>query len=91
MDYILFHRLQDDGEALTMAPHPDEVGDTRWVTQAELAEMMREGNGLRWSPWFRIIVEEFLAGWWDELEAALEVGGKFADGKIHAIGVGEGV
>ena len=49
MDYILFHRLPCDGADLPMAPHPDEVGDTRWVTKAELAEMMREGNGLRWS------------------------------------------
>ena len=87
MDYILFHRLPCDGADLPMAPHPDEVGDTRWVTKAELAEMMREGNRLRWSPWFRIIAKEFLGTWWDEMDEALRVRGKFVDGKIHAIGL----
>ncbi len=85
MDYILFHRLKVKGCDLAMAPHPDEVMDTRWVTPAELKGMMREGNGLRWSPWFRIIERVFLSEWWDELDEALRPNSRFVDGKIHQI------
>ena len=85
MDYILFHRLKVKGCDLALAPHPEEVMDTRWVTRAELKDMMREGNGLRWSPWFRIIERVFLPGWWEELDEALRPNSKFVDGKIHEI------
>jgi len=44
---------------------------------------------LRWSPWFRIIAKEFLGTWWDEMDEALRVRGKFVDGKIHAIGLND--
>ena len=85
MDYILFHRLKVKGCELGLAPHPEEVMDTRWVTPAELKDMMREGNGLRWSPWFRIIERVFLPGWWDDLDEALRPNSKFVDGKVHEI------
>lgn len=85
MDYILFHRLGVRGEALPVAPHPEEVGGVRWVTREELGEMMEEGNGLKWSPWFRLIARDLLGGWWEEMDEALRVNGKFVDGKIHRI------
>ena len=70
IDYILLARAD--------VPHrgnPEEVRDTRYVDQAELRRMMEPGNGLLWSPWCRMIIDNFLLGgpaWWDNLDAALE-------------------
>lgn len=55
------------------------------MTPVQLKEMMQEGNGLKWSPWFRIIEREFLGTWWNELDEALKPNSKFVDGKIHSI------
>jgi isopentenyl-diphosphate delta-isomerase len=33
--------------------------------------MMAPASGLAWSPWFRIIADRWLAGWWGDLEGAL--------------------
>ncbi|KAL6770145.1 IDI1 [Auxenochlorella protothecoides x Auxenochlorella symbiontica] len=82
MDYILFIRAQVD-----LKPNPEEVMDTRYVTQAELAEMMDPASGLRWSPWFRIIATHFLPGWWHGLEAACSGSGGHQDlASIHRLG-----
>ena len=64
---------------MDVAANPEEVVDHRYVTQAELREMMAQGSGLSWSPWFRIIAEEFLGAWWAELDTALAPGSKFVD------------
>ena len=29
-------------------------------------------TGLRWSPWFRIMAENFLPRWWEDLDATLK-------------------
>lgn len=45
--------------------------------------MMTPGNGLLWSPWFRIIAEKFLVHWWKDLDATLTTD-RFVDVKtIH--------
>lgn len=54
-----------------MDPNPEEVADTRYVTEPELRAMMAPDSGLLWSPWFRIIAENFLSKWWADLEATL--------------------
>lgn len=53
-----------------LAPNPEEVRDTRWVTEPELRAMMAD-PALKWSPWFRLIAERFLPGWWADLNAVL--------------------
>ena len=79
MDYILFIRVPGQ---LTLKPEPDEVRDTKWVTQQQLDDMMAPGSGLKWSPWFRIIATHFLRGWWADLDGALA--GRHADwGTVH--------
>jgi len=79
MDYILFSRGPVD-----ITPDADEVGDFRWVTKEELQKFMNE-PGTVWSPWFRIIVENFLLKWWDDLESVFD-GDKFQDfGSIHKV------
>jgi isopentenyl-diphosphate Delta-isomerase len=59
------------GTELTLKPHSEEVGDTRWVSAAELTAMMAE-PGLLWSPWFRIITERWLVPlWWRDLSVTM--------------------
>lgn len=67
IDYMLFIQADVD-----VNPNPEEVRDYKWVTAAELKEMMDPANGLLWSPWFRIIAEKFLLPcWWTDLQETL--------------------
>ncbi|GFR45015.1 hypothetical protein Agub_g6325, partial [Astrephomene gubernaculifera] len=68
IDYILFVR---PSQPVTLAPNPDEVDAVKYVDQRELAAMMDPSSGLRWSPWFRILAERFLDGWWEDLDLTL--------------------
>lgn len=65
-------------------PNQEEVDAVRYVTHAELQEMMHPDSGLRWSPWFRIIAEHFLARWWGNLDSILAEKGPL-DPRIHKI------
>lgn len=73
MDYILLGKcvLPKDQE-VELSPNPDEVMDTRYVTPEELRSMMHPGSGCKWSPWFRIIAENFLFTWWRHLDDILD-------------------
>jgi farnesyl-diphosphate farnesyltransferase len=78
IDYILF--IQQD---VQIHPNPDEVSDTCYVTLDELKAMMKPESGLLWSPWFRIIAENFLPFWWEDLNTTLTTN-SFVDVKtIH--------
>jgi isopentenyl-diphosphate delta-isomerase len=82
VDYILFARAPP---ALALAPNPEEVAATRWVTRAELADMMAPASGLLWSPWFRIIAANFLDRWWADLTAALGSDAHLDAATIHRL------
>ncbi|MGI9277049.1 MAG: isopentenyl-diphosphate delta-isomerase [Endozoicomonas sp.] len=63
MDYILL--LVADVEPVA---NPDEVETVRWVDQGELQAMLSgHPDKIKIAPWFRIITEEFLPGWWPYL------------------------
>lgn len=66
MDYILFVKAD-----VSLSPHADEIQATCYVGPAELKRMMRPDSGLQWSPWFRIIADNFLFRWWADLDAVL--------------------
>lgn len=66
IDYILF--IQKD---VKMKINKEEVSDYKYVTFDELKSMMQPDSGLLWSPWFRIIVENFLVHWWKDLNKTL--------------------
>jgi len=66
MDYILFLK-----KAVDLSPNPEEVCEVKYVNLEELREMMVPNNGLKWSPWFRIIQKNFLENWWSDLEETL--------------------
>lgn len=86
IDYVLLARLSTPGEALAMAPNPDEVSDTAWVDRDALEAMMDPASGLAWSPWFRIIARTWLLPtWWADLEAAVGTDAHVDAGSVHRV------
>ena len=86
MDYVLFCRA-DQAELVKggMSINPEEVDAMIWVSPEELREMMKEEKGLRWSPWFRIIVDRFLWKWWENIDEVFATD-KFVDEQsIHEV------
>ncbi|KAK9138626.1 hypothetical protein Sjap_009220 [Stephania japonica] len=67
LDYLLFI-IRD----VKVEPNPDEVADVKYVNREQLKELLRKANageeGLKLSPWFRLVVENFLFKWWDHVE-----------------------
>lgn len=67
LDYLLF-MVRD----VSVNPNPEEVADIKYVNRDELKELLRKADageeGLKLSPWFRLIVDNFLYKWWDQVE-----------------------
>ncbi|KAF7133330.1 hypothetical protein RHSIM_Rhsim09G0130100 [Rhododendron simsii] len=67
LDYLLFI-VRD----VNVHPNPDEVADIKYVNREELKELLRKVDagegGLKLSPWFRLIVDNFLFKWWEHVE-----------------------
>ena len=80
VDYILFTRA-----AVDVTPNADEVEAVKYVTPEELRRMMRPESGLAWSPWFRIIAQNFLEEWWADLDCVLHQQAHRDWGTIHKI------
>lgn len=80
VDYILMIKAD-----VQLQPNAEEVMDTRYVTLTELKSMMDPSSGLLWSPWFRIIAENFLEKWWNDLDNALKTDVHVDANKIHKI------
>ena len=74
MDHIIC--LRADVEPV---PNPNEIAKTRWVTQAELRELLASEHI---GPWFRLIAENLLPAWWENLDDLAEM----ADTEIHVMG-----
>lgn len=64
IDYILF--LQKD---IPFEPNPDEVSEAKYVDRDELKEILEKGKKgeLKITPWFELIVNNFIWKWWDAL------------------------
>ncbi|KAL8557840.1 hypothetical protein ACS0TY_005077 [Phlomoides rotata] len=67
LDYLLF-MVRDVG----VHPNPDEVADVKYVNRQELREILRKADageeGIKLSPWFRLVVDNFLFKWWDHVD-----------------------
>ncbi|XP_023520677.1 isopentenyl-diphosphate Delta-isomerase I-like isoform X1 [Cucurbita pepo subsp. pepo] len=67
LDYLLFI-VRD----VNVNPNPDEVADVKYVNKEQLKELVRKADGgeegLKLSPWFRLVVDNFLFKWWDHVE-----------------------
>ena len=66
VDYILFIKADVDH-----TPNPNEVKDTRYVSEAELKRMFKD-DSLKFTPWFKLICESMLFEWWEHLDQGLE-------------------
>ncbi|KAJ1443564.1 NUDIX hydrolase domain [Sesbania bispinosa] len=83
LDYLLFI-VRD----VNVHPNPDEVADIKYVNRDQLKELLRKADageeGLKLSPWFRLVVDNFLFKWWDHVERGTL--GEVADMKtIHKL------
>ncbi|KAK6156471.1 hypothetical protein DH2020_010719 [Rehmannia glutinosa] len=67
LDYLLFI-VRD----VKVHPNPDEVADVKYVNREDLKEILRKADageeGVKLSPWFRLVVDNFLFKWWDHVE-----------------------
>lgn len=69
VDYILFLTTP-----VTLNVNPNEVCDVKWVSMDELKTLMNELDrtsfthaASAFTPWFKLIVNEFLFKWWQRL------------------------
>ncbi|XP_026389109.1 isopentenyl-diphosphate Delta-isomerase I-like [Papaver somniferum] len=65
LDYLLFI-VRD----VKMHPNPDEVADVKYVNREELKDLVKKADAgeVKLSPWFRLVVDNFLFKWWDQVE-----------------------
>ena len=75
VDYILFLQVPEPKLDL----NPEEVADCKYVSSVELRQMF-EHPTLRWSPWFRGIMERGGFDWWNDLPGALA--GQYTNDKV---------
>lgn len=66
IDYILIIKADVDHKA-----NPNEVQDTRYVSQDELKAMFNDDK-LKFTPWFQLICNTMLFEWWENLDEGLE-------------------
>ena len=79
IDYILFLRAN-----VLLQPNKEEVDDVKYVSLPDLRSMMADPS-LLWSPWFRIIADNLLQPWWQDLDQTLKTD-KFVDLRpIHTL------
>ncbi|GJZ73113.1 isopentenyl diphosphate delta-isomerase I [Tanacetum coccineum] len=60
------------GEVVDYLLFIDEVAKVKYVNREQLKELVMKAvlgeEGLKLSPWFRIVVDNFLFKWWDHVE-----------------------
>ena len=64
VDYILFMQRDVD-----FVPNPEEVRDAKYFSKEELKAFIQnaQANNIPLTPWFALIAEDYLWGWWDAL------------------------
>mgnify|MGYP001082916438 CR=1 FL=1 len=53
-------------DAITLNINKNEIGDHKYVSKQQLIDMMNDPS-LLFTPWFKLIVSQFLFKWWDAL------------------------
>lgn len=64
IDYILIYKIHP-GMNLTLSPNYNEIDDFKFVSKQEFTQMLNTQNNF--TPWFKIICENYLFKWWDQL------------------------
>lgn len=67
IDYILFYKV-NKGETLTVKPNINEVEDFKWVNLTDFKKMLNDTQNYSFTPWFKIICENYLFNWWEQLD-----------------------
>lgn len=62
IDYIFLFQGQ-----VSLNINPNEVKSYKWISKDELKDLF-EQEELPITPWFKLIVENFLYKWWDQLD-----------------------
>eukprot|EP00534_Pseudo-nitzschia_fraudulenta_P005653 CAMPEP_0201189158 /NCGR_PEP_ID=MMETSP0851-20130426/137137_1 /ASSEMBLY_ACC=CAM_ASM_000631 /TAXON_ID=183588 /ORGANISM="Pseudo-nitzschia fraudulenta, Strain WWA7" /LENGTH=319 /DNA_ID=CAMNT_0047474931 /DNA_START=108 /DNA_END=1064 /DNA_ORIENTATION=+ len=70
VDYILF--LQAPVKEFELEINAEEVADVKYVSVAEMKDMLYNQKGFTWSPWFVGIMERGGFDWWEDLENTLK-------------------
>ncbi|WFD38368.1 isopentenyl-diphosphate Delta-isomerase [Malassezia japonica] len=78
IDYILFLTAP-----VSLKVNENEVCDVKWVSVDELKQLMNDLDPSSFTPWFKLIVNEFLFPWWKELLEHPTSEGKY-DAKVLA-------
>ncbi|XP_005089882.1 isopentenyl-diphosphate Delta-isomerase 1 isoform X2 [Aplysia californica] len=65
IDYILFIKRDVD-----VVANPNEVKSYKYVSKQELKDIVEsaDSKGMLLTPWFKLIVQNFLFKWWDSLD-----------------------
>ncbi|KAJ8663609.1 isopentenyl-diphosphate delta-isomerase [Lichtheimia ornata] len=63
IDYIFFIKSN-----VTLNVNPNEVSNTKYVTQQELRAMMDDSD-VPMTPWFKLICDSFLFKWWEKIDS----------------------
>lgn len=66
IDYILFIKAE-----VELDINPNEVQDTKYVTENELKEMFKDDK-LKFTPWFKLICQTMMFEWWEHLDCGLD-------------------
>lgn len=57
---------------VTVKPNPNEVAAVQYVEPDELRDLVKRAingeEGVKLSPWFHLVVDNFLYDWWDHLK-----------------------
>jgi isopentenyl-diphosphate delta-isomerase len=70
IDYILF--IKPSAE-VKLDVNPNEVRDSKYVSQDELKAMFeQEKDGLKFTPWFKLICQSMLFEWWSNIDSGLD-------------------
>ena len=68
IDYVLFCRAHREVIKDTLDLNLEEIQAIKFVNFEELKAMMAD-PALKWSPWFRVIVDSLLKAWWADVDA----------------------
>ncbi|XP_071101999.1 isopentenyl-diphosphate Delta-isomerase 1-like [Haliotis cracherodii] len=65
IDYILLSQRDVD-----LVPNENEVKDYKFVSRKDLKDLLETADekGILLTPWFRLVANTFLFGWWDHLD-----------------------
>lgn len=81
IDWILFFQTElpnsTNNPTKTLQFNPEEVEAIQWVTPEQLQSLIdqHKAGTIKLTPWFALIAEKLLFGWWNQLSSIIAKGG----------------